>query len=271
MATKKCNKKCYYCTTHSDDGIEVDLDFVKYVLDSCPNDLGVELTGGEIGLIQNVDAFYRTVREHSHVKHIKVLSNGLLRHCGVDWLKDVEYWEHLIYDIKDKEIIKFYPLDLEQKHTYVIVTTELTTISLIENWVYFENMGMFRDNFFYKIMNHKSNTDIGNYFNELFRLYVKLKNRYFLKMMIHYLDKSVMKNEKLLCQKYSPNTYVDLQTKQLCHCAMNVNLSNKVEFSKENLNRLMNGEFSENSYCAKCYSFDNGKNRSEINNRSYIQ
>ena len=279
MGTKKCNKECYYCTTHSNDGIEVDLDFTKYVLDSCPNDLAVELTGGEIGLIQNLDAFYRIVREHPHVKHIKALSNGLLRKVGVDWLKDVEYWEHLIYEIKGKEIIKFYhDLNLASDHIYVIVTTESTTRSLLANWKYFLEMGLFKPNFFYKLMNHKSNTNICQYTNELFRLYTgflphtyKDEDRYFLKMLLHSLDKNVMADKKLLCQKWSPNTYVDLQSRELGHCAMNVNLSTKIDFSKENLNKLIDGEFSDNSYCQDCYSFDNGKNRSSLNNRSYIQ
>lgn len=271
MATKKCNRECYYCTTHSDnDGIEVDLDFVKYVLDSCPNDLGIELTGGEIGLVQNIDAFYKIVREHPHVKHIIALSNGLLRLCGVDWLDEVEYWEHLIFDIDGKEIKKFYDLDLEQKHKYIIVTTERTTKSLLENWKYFEDIGMFRDNFFYKLMNHKSDIGIDSYFNKLFSFYAKLGNRYFLKMLLHYLDSSIMANKKMLCQKYPPNIYVDLQTRQIGHCAMNVKMSNKDVFSKENLIRVMDG-VNENTYCQKCYSFDNGKNRSALNNRSYIQ
>ena len=32
MATKKCNQQCFYCTTRSDDKEEVDIDYVKYVL-----------------------------------------------------------------------------------------------------------------------------------------------------------------------------------------------------------------------------------------------
>jgi len=278
MLTRKCNQRCFYCTTNKRIGLEeVDIDFLKHVLDNLHTESGVELTGGEIGLIKNIDEVYKIVKDHKHIKHIKVLSNGLIRKIGVDWIKDVEYWEHLIYEIKGKEIIKFYQdLDLEQDHTYIIVTTETTTYSLLNNWKYFEEMGLFRPNFDYKIMNHKlaipqSFNDakfITHYWNELFKLYSKLNNRYFLMMLIDFLnDESPV--EKELCQKYSPNVYIDFQNKVIGHCAMNVLLSNKVEYSKENFQKMINGDFSENYYCKKCYSWDCGKNRSKYNNRSY--
>jgi len=279
MLTKKCNQKCYYCTTHSSGNTEVDIDYLKHILDEFPTHikLAVELTGGEIGLIENIDEVYKTVREHPRIVHIKALSNGLLRHIGVDWIKDIEYWEHLIYDIKGKEIIKFYQdLDFQGDHTYVVVTTENTTRSLIVNWKYFDDLGMFKEKFFYKLMNHKSDTTINGYFDDLCNLYRKLDNVYFQRMLIHYysmykFDKNIYKDKKLLCQKYPPNIYIDLETKQLGHCAMNIRMSNKVHWSKENLVKMMNGELSENEYCQKCYSFDNGKNRSALNNRSYEQ
>jgi hypothetical protein len=278
MGTKKCNKDCYYCTTNNNtDNIEVDIDFLNYVLDTCPDDLAVELTGGEIGLISNIDDFYYNVRKHPHVNYIKALSNGLLRK-KVDWIDELdEYWEHLIYEIKGKEIIRFYTdLGLQEDHTYVIVTTESTTRSLLANWKYFRELGMFRDNFFYKLMNHKTiinfeNNTIQSYWNDLFELYKRLDNEYFLKMLIHYLEpQRHMVNEKILCQRFPPNIYVDLQTRELGHCAMNVKMSLKDEFNKENLEKVMDG-VNENNYCARCYSFDNGKNRSKFRNRSYEQ
>lgn len=276
MATKKCNQQCFYCTTRSNDKEEVDIDYVKYVLDSCPDDLAVEMTGGEIGLLTNLDDFYKTIKDHKHVKHIIALSNGLIRNIGVDWLNDVEYWEHLIYEIKGREIIKFYNLDLQQKHRYVIVTTESTTSSLLTNWNYFESIGLFKENFFYKLLNHKSSMSIAKYFDNLCKLYLKLGDVYFQRMLIYYyaldmFNKTMYNGTKALCQKYPPNIYVDLQEKQLGHCAMNVNLTTKIGFNKENLQRMMKGEFSDDPCCKGCYSFDNGYGRSETNNRSYIQ
>ena len=272
MLTKKCNKECYYCTTHSNDPVEVDMDYLKWVLDQLPSETGVELTGGEIGLIENIDEIYRVVRDHPSIQDIAVLSNGLMRQRGIDWLGEVEYWEHLIHEIKGREIIKFYSnLDLDQPHKYIIIATEGTTRSLLANWDYFWKLGLFRHNFDYKIMNHKSQTDISSYTPELDVLYRKLNNVYFKKMLLHFRMSSYMELQKELCQEWSPNPFIDFQTKQLGHCAMNVPMSNKVEFTKENLIRLMRGDFSENDYCQKCYSFDNGDNRSMTNNRSYEQ
>lgn len=277
MLTKACNKNCYYCTTAKNEGIEVDLDYLKWSLDQLPNNTGVELTGGEIGLIENIDEIYGIVKDHPNIKYIRALSNGLMRLRGIDWLKDVEYWEHLIHEIKDKEVYKFYPeLDLNQDHKYIIITTYYTTLSLLSNWDYFEEMGLFRSNFDYKIMNHKSNDDIKIYFDELCDLYSRLDNVYFQRMLLHFYSIKRFKyntfnEKKKLCSKYPPNIYIDFQDKKLGHCAMNVNMSHKVEFNKENLHNMMYGQFQNADYCKLCYSFDNGKNRSVLNNRSYIQ
>ncbi len=281
MGTKRCNKDCYYCTTRIMNSFapipEVDIDYLEYVLDTCPDDLAVELTGGEIGLIPNIDDFYYHVRKHPHVRYVKALSNGLLRKKVV-WINELdEYWEHLIYEIKGREIIRFYTdLNFTEDHTYVIVTTEPTTRSLLTNWKHFEELGMFRPNFFYKLMNHKSiisfdKGTIQSYWNELFELYKRLDNKYFMKMLLHYIDPHKwMVNEKILCQRFPPNIFVDLATGELGHCAMNVKMSLKDKFNKDNLERVMDG-VNENDYCAKCYSFDNGKNRSKLRNRSYEQ
>lgn len=277
FTTKKCNKNCYYCTTYSNDDTYVDIDYLKWALDQCPTELGVELTGGEVGMIQNLDDVYTTVKDHPSVKHIIVLSNGLLRKRGVDWLNDVEYCEHLIHDIRGKEIVKFYDdLDLEQEHKYVIVATETTTKSLLAHWDHFKEMGLFRDNFFYKVMNHKSDESIEGYFNDLSNLYLKLNDVYFQRMLVHYyamkkFHKIVYEDKKLLCQKYSPNPFIDLQTRELGHCALNVNKTTKVPFNAQNLTDLMHGKLSDNPYCQECYCFDNGKNREWNRNRSYEQ
>ena len=129
-------------------------------------------------------------------------------------------------------------------------------------------------------MNHKSNTTIDGYFDDLCKLYRKLgefqENVYFQRMLIYYyamkkFNIDVYAERKALCQKHSPNVYLDFQTKQLGHCAMNVRMSNKVDFTGRNLKKMMKGDFSENSYCEKCYSFDNGHNRNMWVNRSYRQ
>jgi MoaA/NifB/PqqE/SkfB family radical SAM enzyme len=272
ILTRKCNQACFYCTTHSKGSTEVDIDYLKYVLDLLPDETGVELTGGEIGLIENIDEVYQTVKRHKNIMHIMVLSNGLMRLRNTSWLNEVEYWEHLIYEIEGKRIIKFYDeLGLDEDHRYIIVTTKNTIQSLLDNWDYFYDKGMFKENFFYKLMNHKSQYRIDDYHNDLFKFYSLIGNVYFIRMLLHWRFNSHLKDQKRLCQKYSPNPFIDFETKQLGHCAINVNESIKVDFNKENLQKMMKGDLSQNTYCKHCYTFDNGKNRSMLNNRSYEQ
>ena len=272
LTTKRCNKDCYYCTSRNNsDPVMVDIDYLKWVLDQLPDETGVELTGGEVGLIENLEDVYRAVSESPKIKHIMVLSNGLVRKLNPDWLKDVEYWEHLIYEIKGKEIIKFYTdLDLEQKHRYVIVTTDVTTRSLLANWEYFEERGLFRPNFFYKLMNHKSKSGIDSYVDELIKLYERVGERYFQKMLIHYKMNGFLSKEKTKCELLSPNPFVDLQTRQLGHCAINLRQSDKWDFNRKNLELLRTGKFYRRcEYCSSCYSFDHGQSRGKNYNRSY--
>jgi hypothetical protein len=276
ILTRQCNKDCYYCTTKnywkSQAPIEADLDYLKYVIDRLPDEVGIELNGGEIGLIKNIDKVYQIVKDHKEIMQIKALSNGLLRKNGCDWLDEVEYWEHLIYDIKGKEIIKFYTdLDLEGSHKYIIVTTPNVIQSLLHNWEYFYEVGLFRPNFDYKIMNHKSPESINLYAYDYIKFYNKLGSKYYQRMLNHYFMPTYMKKEKELCQKYSPNPFIDFETKQIGHCAINMEMSNKVDFNRANLMKIIHGVLSENDYCKKCYSFDNGYGRSMWNNRSYRQ
>ena len=91
ITSKKCNQKCYYCNVYEPEGeVFIDLDFLKYVLDCCPFNTVIEFTGGEIGLIENLDENFKTMYDHINIKHMIALSNGLIRKKGVDWLDKVE-------------------------------------------------------------------------------------------------------------------------------------------------------------------------------------
>jgi hypothetical protein len=228
--------------------------------------MGVELTGGEIGLIKNLDQLFTTVYDHPKVGHIMALSNGLIRVLGVDWIDKVEYWEHLIFDIDGKDVKRFYDLDLSQGHRYIIVTTETTTKSLLDNWEYFDNMGLFKRNFFYKIMNAKTHS-IENYSGELMYFFHKLNDPYSTKMVEEFVTEGGV-DQKYLCSKNSPNPFVDFDTKELGHCAVFIPLSRRVPFNKVNL--IMNMRCSkfdpeENYYCfSKCGVYDNGYDKGNI-------
>lgn len=270
LLTRQCNQKCSYCTTRKpqEDNVEVDLDFLDYVLSVLPSDLGVEITGGEIGLVDNLNSVFEKV--YRKTKKIIVLSNGLVRLLGVDWLSRIEYWEHLIKEIEDKNIIKFYDLDLKGNHKYIVVTTEKTTKSLLKNWSYFSEMGLFKNNFFYKLMNHKSPSGFEEYSHELIRLYSNLKNNYFLTMILSKNSTNLFYEERKLCETFSPNQFIDFETKTLGHCAVNINISNRWPFSEEILDKLMNGKlYNGCSYCKSCVAFDFGKERTAMNNRVF--
>ena len=273
LITRSCNQRCYYCTTKKATGNqESDIDYLRYVLDCFPDETGVEITGGEIGLIDNIDDVFKVIYDHPKIKHIIALSNGYLRVRGVDWLDKVEYWEHLIFEIIEKEITKFYPLDLEQPHRYVVVANQQTTESLVEHWNYFKDLGMFRPNFFYKLMNHKSVLTIDRYKDYLFELYGRLQNKYFLNMLLTTVLPTYLSRERDICERYSPNPFVDIERKHLGHCAINVEQSDKWKFNQKNLEKLRNGEFYRGGdYCKICHSFDHGQNRGPNNNRSYEQ
>lgn len=267
ITSKSCNQNCYYCNVFEPEReVEIDVDFLEYALDCFPVEMGVELTGGEIGLIKNLDQFFTTVYDHPKVGHITALSNGLIRVLDVDWLDKVEYWEHLIFDIDEKHIEKFYDLDLQQKHKYVIVMTERTTKSLLNNWKHFDDMGLFKKNFFYKIMNAKTHS-IEDYSGELMHFYHKLNDLYCKKMV----EDFVMENgfdQKHLCSKNSPNPFVDFDTRELGHCAAFIPLSMRVPFNKVNL--IMNMRCSkfnpeENYYCfSKCGAYDIGYDKGDM-------
>ena len=100
--TRNCNQSCYYCSIFRNKATEeVDLAKLKYILDEGPSDMAIEMTGGEIGLIPNLDNVFKLIHNHQSVKKIIVMSNGLVRKNGVDWLAldKVDYVEHLVKDI----------------------------------------------------------------------------------------------------------------------------------------------------------------------------
>ena len=268
ILTKKCNQDCYYCNIFEPESeVEIDIDFLKYVLGCLPDNTAVEITGGEIGLISNIEKAIVTIFDNKNIKKGIILSNGLLR-CKTDAWKLAEYWEHLIFDIDDLHIKKFYDLDLEEDHKYIIVTTEKTTKSVLKNWNHFEEIGLFRPNFFYKLMNGKTHT-IQNYSEELIELYGRLNDKYCLDMLLHFRTKGVfLRDEKNLCSLDTPNPFIDFESKQVGHCAIFCQTCQKKEFSELNVKKLVERElFDKLDCCASCYAFDYGK--SENTNRSY--
>ena len=279
--TRNCTKYCYYCSVfkgHKET--EVDMDYLKYVLEYIPQNSAIEMTGGEIGLVTNIDDVFKTIYDHKNVKKVLALSNGYLRVIGVDWLDKVEYSEHLIYDINGRDIEKFYDLDFTDKGKTVLVTTEKTTRSILENMDYFRDMGLFTDKFFIKIMNQKTH-DISKYWYNVFELYTRLNDEYHINMALAFINKNKKPYDikRNICMKNPPHCFIDFESDEIGHCAVLFHKSKRAVFNPENYVKLMKGElFDACDYCSGCYNYDDGLNKienilrakkGEYHNRSY--
>jgi len=261
---RHCNQSCYYCNIHrGSNTTECDISKLKFILDNCGPNLGVELTGGEIGLINNIDEVFKTVHDHKNVKDIIVLSNGLIRKRGVDWLNRVEYKEHLIKDINGTEIIKFYDLDFTDMAINILVATELTTKSIVDNWDYFKETEIVSNKFFIKLMNAKTH-NIRRYVYKATELFRLLNDKRHLKMIECFKDSNLHVDQKKLCSLNPPHTYIDFDDWRIGHCAIPFDCK-RSDVTIENLNKLIKGElFGPCKYCESCYTFDDGSDKASF-------
>jgi len=276
--TRNCNQTCYYCSIYRNaNEIECDISKLNWVLSNSPKNVNIELTGGEVGLITNIDDVFKTAYDHPNVGKIIVLSNGLIRKQGVDWLDKVEYHEHLIKDIQGREIIKFYDLDFYHSNN-IIVGTEMTVKSILFNWDYYKTTEFVTDKFKIKLMNDKTH-NIKHYIVQATELYTLLKNKRELKMIEAFKDNSLYKDIKSICSLNPPHPYIDFEDNMIGHCAIRFNICEKVKLTESNYKKLPFGKlFGEYNYCQSCYAFDPGhekasfilkSRRGEFRNRSY--
>jgi len=260
--TRNCNQNCYYCNifTHNEE-VEVDIERLKHVLTLIPTNTTVEMTGGEIGLIINIDDVFKTIYDHKNIKGIIALSNGLIRQRGVDWLDKVEYVEHLIADIKGRHITKFYNMDFIDGAKNIIVATETTVTSLLENWNFFKKTEFVTDKFFIKLMNNKTH-DIKNYSDKAIHLFTLLKDSRQIFLITSFNNPEIGAHKKLLCEANSPSPFIDFDQWEIGHCAIEYGETKRLPFTIKNIKRLPYGDlFGRCEYCDKCYSFDDGKNK----------
>ena len=260
LISKACNQDCYYCnvyknTKFKDKTPEVDIDFLKYALSCFDFNLNVIIGGGEPGIVSNLDEVYRTLKDTKKVKNIRLLSNGQVRLNDYDWLKDVDYFEHLIKDIKGTNLIKFYDLDIFPNHKHwkqVIVTTENVVNSLLDNYEFFEDLGIFNDSFWFKTMNAKTHSAI-NFKENLIKFYDKIGKTNELYGIIEEDDK-----KRRCCAKYPYMSSIDFEDKKFLHCNAHSIICERKELSKENVDLNLKGKlFNYNDYCSKCYVYNN--------------
>lgn len=267
LITKFCNQNCDYCDVYYQSKFknqpEVDIDFLKYVLDSFKySNMFIEICGGEPGCVINIDDVYKTIKDHKNTKYIQLMSNGLLRKNGVDWINDIFYNEHLIQEINGIDIKKFYNLDFKKvkNRKYVIVTSKNTIKSILDNYNYFLNKNMFDEMFWYKLVIDKSYS-IDSFYNDLVIFYKKINQKDLnnnLEMLQYYKDgceKNIKRKE--LCAINSPQPGVDLETKELFHCSNFLNKSRRFPFNKENVQKQLDMKLFElEKYCNECYTLD---------------
>lgn len=265
LLTKSCNQKCYYCnvypeTCFKDSQPEVDIDFLKYSLSLFDFNFNVIIGGGEPALVSNINDVYKTLIQNTKIKNIRLLSNGLARKNKLYFIEYVDYYEHNIFDIQQKEILKFNDLDIEfsgydsKNWKHVIVCTENVVTSILQNFEYFKDLGMLSDKFWYKIMNNKTHSSL-KFMKKVEEFYKKLKRENEL-YGIYDTQENVLKRK--MCSKYPYMTSIDFESKKLLHCNANSIICERYDVTKENIDASINGNlFPYSSYCEGCYVFNN--------------
>lgn len=253
----KCNQKCDYCNVWKMNStiLEIDLDYLSWCLNEYPDNLLIELTGGEPGLLSE-NCIYKIIKElrsHNHVKKIQLNSNGLIRVKYPDLIKEVDYYnEHLVYELNGKEINKFYDVEIfPDKYsnlTSIIVLTKNTVTSLIEYTDYYEKLGIIGDKAYLKVMNFKSNHLLLQ--EDLNALYESLKGH----TKNGNID-STFCNTQTLCSLFSHSPALNLFEKKILHCSINYDLTEKASISKVNIKKHVHGKLfskAKKEYCNKC-------------------
>lgn len=265
LLTKKCDQKCYYCNVYDKsifvDEPYVDIDFLRYVLNNISFSFNVILGGGEPGIIVNIDDVYNELKKCNNVNNIRLLSNSKCRLNKISWLNEVDYYEHSITDIIGKNITTFNCTNIletieifktQKNWKQVIVSTENVVTSLLNNYDYFEKIGMFSESFWYKLMNDKTHSMI-KYKDKIIEFYTKINKTNEL-----YCFENDAINKRVLCAKYPYMLSVDFEQKKILHCNANSIICNNVEFSKHNLeNALIGKTFKQENYCTRCNVFNN--------------
>lgn len=186
------------------------------------------------------------------------MSNGLVRMRSFDWLWDVRYVEHLIKDIKGKELVKCYSLPLF-KHKlwkYVVVVTEEVARSLLFNWDHHQDL-LKRDDIWWK----PAKKFIERSFIKQFFLRMEDKN------IVNRIITFGKHEEKILCAMNSPYPAIDFETKKLYHCAAYLQECQSVTMNMSNSKKLKECNlFDFDYYCRKCHVFDNDNKAQQILN-----
>lgn len=282
LLTNNCNAHCNYCsfTKNVSQTSEVDIDYLRYILKCLPCDLFLEISGGEPGLISNLDDVILTLVNSKNCKKIQIMSNGLVRHNNIfnsifcDPLIESKlhlYNEHLILNIDKNNILeKLYNYDFLHYNKYrnIIVLTP----SVLNN-ISVKFMNEIKPFTIFKILIPNTLKTTSDYYKKL--------NAFKSIIFEPYLnDIKYTASRRKLCGCYSHNPSIHLQFKKIYHCTIFHTVCDKKEVSKDNLEKLLKGTlFTYKDYCSTCnfYDLDESKYQKYINvkknktytNRSY--
>lgn len=271
---RKCNQTCKYCNNYKTSGCTyIDIDRILYILDTYIK-LGViniylEFSGGEPALSENLDELLSTVYGIPEIAKIDILSNGLFRKKYsylLDKYSKLKCIEHVCKNIVGKDINYFYTDITPFNNTYnnvkhLIVLDETTINSLINNFYYFLDTGLFDSNIDFKIISPKINT-IANKLLSKYDSFSKLlvnnkKNKCF--KDINNIHKFFTNNNYYynFCCKNSIMQYIDLENDTIGQCSMNVEQSQSYEINEKNIKLAIHGKlFTVNDMCYNCIRFD---------------
>lgn len=274
LLTRKCNQRCYYCNNFNvnSDFTEIDIDYLDWILNlytqHIPN-IHVELSGGEPGLISNIDQVFELLIKKESVKKVSVLSNGMIRKLGYN-LKDVfknkfyGYTEHFCLEIRDKDILFFYPelpfYDLKSDWIdFVLVLSDVTLDSLLANIKHYQNI--YNLPIQWKSITPKKYYPTDDYIQKIekfFNIILKYNSNAIVDLArINLLKQKNKTNLYKTCSKISIFQFIDLEYKKIGMCSMQVEQSTKYDITNENIKKAITGTlFSHNSFCEKCYKIN---------------
>ena len=266
--SKHCNQQCYYCDVWSQNisnyKTTIDIDRLNEVLDMFPKNLMVRINGGEPGLLENIEEGVDTLLSHPNVDNIAIYSNGTVRYKKLDFInyKNVFYQEHLILDIDGRRINKFLDMDFDPAYKYVIILTSKTTESLLNNYDYFKKMGLFNNNFYFKILVNKT-ISCESYINKVKTLIDKItedtgRSLSFARDVVSRIQNNKTNSQlKKICASFPYNVYVDFESNKIGHCTMVTSKTTTYPLTKENIDRNLKGVlFCEDEACHNCYTYE---------------
>jgi len=269
--SKKCNQNCYYCDVWSQDilkyNTEVDIDLLMYYLNYFPKHSVARINGGEPGLLTNLYDAVVTMLNHPNIEKVAIYSNGLVRYLQKAPLDhpNVVYQEHLIQDIIGKNIHTFYNMAFDNKYKYVVILTENTTNSLIDDFDYFLNYGLMTNNFYFKILVSKV-ISCDSYIAKIDKLFTLLqektnRNISFQRQVIERIkDKKEDLTLKKICASFPYNVYLDFETMQLGHCTMITSKTKTYPLNKYNIEKNLKGQlFGLDDACKVCKLYETSR------------